>query len=349
MRALVSADWHLGSYATGPHVNGVNDRINDLAKQVMVMRDHAIRNKIGWLIIAGDLFKNRRPDNLYLSAMAEFFHAFRSVGIQVLVITGNHDVHLVEGQAHALSVFRSMNVPGIHVFDAPTAMAVEGVNILFFPYCGAPQDGKLREAIAKFPNCEVLVMHGSVEGAIMSQHSEFEIHDSDEVKAETLSGFRLVIAGHLHHCHNVGNVWYPGSIEQLTFDDEGVDKMFLDVTIQDGQVAVTKVPLDHRTVQTLTYAQFPDVIAGTLDVKGKVIRMVDVDEHHLIDVARILREKGCYHVAGVHRELPERIPVEKLDARKLDAGTFVREFARASKYEGDVEAAVRTVAALLDS
>jgi DNA repair exonuclease SbcCD nuclease subunit len=323
--------------------------LNDLAKRIQEMRDHAVRNRIGWLILAGDLFKTRRPDNLYLSAFAEFINAFRSCGIQVLMITGNHDVHLVEGQAHALSVFKSMGVPGVHVFDAPTAMAVEGVNILFFPYCGAPQDAKLREAIARFPGCDVLVMHGSVEGAIMSQHSEFEIHDSDEVKAETLSGFRLVIAGHLHHCHNVGNVWYPGSIEQLTFDDEGVAKYFLDVTIEGGQVNVTKVPLDHRVVQTLTYAQMPEVSTGALDVRGKVIRVLDVDEHHLIDVARILREKGCYHVAGVHRARPDRMVTEVLDAKKLDTGGFVREFARANKYEGDVEAAVRNIAALLAS
>lgn len=349
MRMLFSSDWHVGSYGTGPMVNGVNDRLKDLANRIQQIRDYALRERIEWLVVPGDLFKNRQPDNVLLAIMAQFIHAFQSCGIKVMFSTGNHDVYLVEGRTHALNVFKSMQLPGVWVFDEPSAVVVEGVKFLFFPYLGAPQDAKLREAIAKFPGCDVLVMHGSVEGGVVNRNSEFEIHDSDEVKFDTVSPFKLVLAGHLHSCHNVGHVWYAGSIEQLTFDDEGVPKMFLDVTIQDGQVSVKKVPLDHRELVTLTYDQLPQVMAGELDVRDKVVRMTETDEDQTANVVRILREKGCYHVSGVYRKTPDQRPVEQVDARKLDVGQFVRKYAEAVKYEGDLDSAVRTFGALLES
>ena len=349
MRSLVSGDFHAGDYNTGPIVNGVCDRLNDLAWQVRQMRDYAVRHQVKWLILCGDFFRNRRPSNLHLSMLAEFLYGFRSCGIQVLCITGNHDVYLVEGQAHALSVFKHVHLPGVNIYDEPALETIEGIKFLFFPYTGAPQDARLREAIAKFPGADVLVMHGSVEGSVVAHQCEFEIHDADEVKFETVAPFKLVLSGHLHNGHNTANVWYPGSIERLTFDDEGVEKGFLDVTIEGGQAQVTKVPLEARTLLTLTYDQFPEVIAGALDVKGKVVRVVDVDDQHVASVQRILKEKGCYHVAGVYRQRPESRPVERVDSRKLDTGEFVRQYAKGVDYKGDVEAAVRTVAEMLEA
>jgi len=345
----MSADFHFGDYNTGPYVDGINQRLADLVKAVARMRDYALENRIRHLIIAGDLFKTKTPSMLHLSTLAEMFHSLWSAGINVLVETGNHDVYRVEGQVHALSIFKSVHMQGVTVFDTPTPIEIEGVKFLFFPFMGAPQDLKLVEAIAQHGTADVLVMHGTVEGALVNRHTDFEIHDTDEVKYETVTPFPLVLAGHLHHCHGVGNVWYSGSIERLTFDDEGVEKCFLDVNVDPGgkNISVTKIPLQPRNMMTLRQDQLPQVIAGLINVEDAIVRVVDI-EWDLDEVTKVLQKAGCYHIASMQRKVEGQQTVELPQDSKIDPNHFIRLFAEKVGYKGDVMAAASKIVSMVN-
>lgn len=349
MRFLTTADWHIGDYNTGPYENGVNQRLVDLVNAISKIRMYAINNAIKNVIVSGDLFKTKTPSMLHLSTLAEMLYCFWSAGITVWLTTGNHDVYRAEGQANALSVFKHMRVQGSHVFDTPTPIEIEGVKFLFFPYMGAPQDEKLVAAMEQYGVADVLVMHGTVEGALVNRHTDFEIHDSDEIKYDHVAPFPLVIAGHLHHHHGVGNVWYPGSIERLTFDDEGVDKCFLDVTVEPGGkgISVTRVPLEPRAMMTLDQSQLPQVIAGLISVEGAIVRVVDA-EWELEEISKVLRTAGCYHVSSMHRKVAGQQATDLPSNGKIDVNEFIIAYAKKTGYTGDVASASRTIIAMVN-
>jgi exonuclease SbcD len=350
MRAVVTGDWHIGEYATGPTQSGLNMRIPDIVNQVIRMRDYMLHNAIRHLIVCGDIFRSKQPSMLSLGVVSEILYGFRECGVTVWIITGNHDVFRSEGQAHALTVFKSLHLSNVNIFDAPQGVSIEGVKFLFFPYMASPQDGRLQQAIAQFPGNDILVMHGTIEGGIIGKGTEYEIHDTDEIKAETVGSFKTVFAGHLHRQHTMGQVWYPGSIERLTFDDEGSDKIFLDVVIADnGQATVRPIALEARPMMTLSYDQMPQVVAGILNVKGAVVRVTDVEPDYFEEVSNILRGKGCYHVASVQRKTHDRVDIKQAESARLDVADFVRRFAEKEQYKGDIDEATKTITEELNS
>jgi DNA repair exonuclease SbcCD nuclease subunit len=348
MRFLCTADIHGGEYNTGPVVDGINQRVPDIVRQFERMRNYALNNGIKHLFVLGDLFRTKHPSMLLLSVMSEIFYGFRECGITIWAITGNHDVYRMEGQTNALSVYKHMHVQGVHISDTPSIITVEGIKFLMFPYMGAPQDQLLKQAIADNPGADVLMMHGSVEGAVVNRHTDYEIHDADEIKFDTVSPFKLVVAGHLHHAHNLGHVWYPGSIERLTFDDEGVEKSFMDVEYTNGSAQVERVPLDARKMMTLSYEQIPEIVTGLLSVKDAVVRVIGVESEQYNDVQKILKDKGCYHIASMQRQVDEHNDIGPIEDIKMSDVEFVRVFAKKIGYQGDVERAAQVVAEALN-
>lgn len=343
----MSADWHVGQYNTGPEIAGVNQRIHDLIAAVTEMRNYAIRNEIKHMLLLGDIFKTKSPTMFYLSVVSELLYGLRSCGIHLWIMIGNHDDYPSEGQTHALSVFKHMHLPGIHVMDQPEGVEIEGTKVLFFPYARAPQDPKLRAAIAKIGMADVLCLHGTVEGALMSHKAEYEIHDADEIKSEVVNPFKLVLAGHLHQQHNVGHVWYPGSIERLTFDDEGSDKGFLDVTVNGGVIHVKQVALESRAMMTVTQDQLPQVVTGLIDVKDAIVRVVDADWAPE-DIRKVLTKAGCYHVAYIRNKANGLQNEQTPQVDAVDVPSFVAAYAKKVGYEGDVTQASHAVVEALN-
>jgi DNA repair exonuclease SbcCD nuclease subunit len=347
MRFLAFSDPHCGEFTTGPTVNGVNQRVVDLIGQVNLIRQHALYNSIKHVIIPGDMFKTKHPSMFVLSAVAELLYLFRSMGITVWIIIGNHDEYLAEGQAHAMSVFKYMRMPQIYIFDKPEGVEIEGVKFLFFPFAGTPQDAKLQQAIASTGTADVLVMHGSIEGALVSHKAEYEIHDPDEIKFETVAPFRLVVAGHLHQQHNLGHVWYPGSIERLTFDDEGSNKGFLDITIEPkGEPHVVPVALPARQMMTLRQSDLPKVVADLVSVKDAIVRVVDA-EWNPQDIRNELMKRGCYHVASIQGKV-EIHGVEIPQEDHIEDAQFVDLYAEKVSFKGDLPSARTTIVDMLN-
>lgn len=349
MRSIFTADIHMGEYSTGPVIGGISLRIEDIADKLMFMLQYAIRNEIKNVIILGDLFRNKQPTMFCLSMLAGILRSFRDHGIHVYILTGNHDVYRMVGQTHALGVFKAMEIPNIHVFDEPTCISIEGTKCMFFPYMGAPQDARLKEVLRSGAEAEILMLHGSIEGAIVNHQVDYEIHDEDEIKFDTVSKFKAVFAGHLHQCHNMGHVWYPGSVERLTFSDEGTNKFFLDVKIENGVAQVTQVPLKAREMITISYEEIPQVVAGLINIKDAIVRVTGVESEYMKDIYRILKDRGCYHVANVLRKESEQIEVSPITDMKVDMGEFIGKFAEKKKFEGDLPHVSQTIIELLNA
>ena len=333
IRFLAIADIHLGSYPR----SGLT-REDDIMNALVNIASYAGTNKINTVIVAGDIFKSKNPSPQHYRIFNMFLHLLVMQGISVEVIPGNHDVSRGDTSSTALDPYTAIpGGPSVHVHVSPTLKVIDGQSFLFFPYTTPPQEEKLQDYIKQSnydPSKIILVMHGTVEGAMMNRHVDYEIYDEDMIKADTANQFQMVLAGHLHDGHNVGNVWYPGSIENLSFSDEGAEKSFLDIEVGG---AIKKVALNPRKFITLTYDYIPKVKSGEISVKDQVVRVFEADKNSIPEIDAILKKAKCYFVSSIQPKVDEKVATNKLNRQNLVLKEFIEKYAARYGYKGKNE------------
>src|SRR6185369_17286232 len=83
MRILHTSDWHLGLRLSGC------DRTDDLFSQVGRICQLAEENKCDVLLVAGDVFVNRSPENT--KRLADLLSPYVRRGLHIVLVRGNHD------------------------------------------------------------------------------------------------------------------------------------------------------------------------------------------------------------------------------------------------------------------
>lgn len=334
MRCIVTADWHYGSYRNGVELDGVNQRLLDIQERVRDLIHYCLQNNIKSVVFCGDMFKDKMPTSAHLTALSEALQSFIRHGIKFYAIIGNHDISRVRGEIHALSMFQPLALDGIHIIDQPTSLEIEGRKFFFFPYRSSPQAPALRDALVHNVD-EFLVVHGSVEGAILNAATEYEIQDDDTIPLQLCEGFRAVFAGHIHHHQHFANVWYPGSLERLTFHDEADPKGFYDVQADGEQFTVTFVPAHARPMKTLQYDQLEDVKSGKIDIKGAIIRVRGADRYRVQEIQQLLSDHGCHMVTTIQTDEPE-LQASDVRQQQIDLDEFIKKYAEKVQFAGDV-------------
>lgn len=349
MRLIMSADWHLGSYR-GPDNNGVNGRLLDIQEKIQEILDYIQEQDVlHTLIIGGDLFRDKQPAMLHLEILSKFLNKCETHKIPTRIIPGNHDVNRIKGSAHALSPFMPLlsSSKYVKIIDKPWIEEFNEGEIFYFPYMSTPQEPKIKEFLKDATKRDILVMHGMIGGAQLNPMFEYEVPDDDSISTEVLSKVGTVLAGDIHMAQHFKNVWYPGSIERLDFGDEFTNKGFLDVDWSGEKVDVKTIPLNARKMLTIDFNQLKEVEAGRVNIEGGIIRVVGADRGYIEDTKRILTNKGCYFVAGIHthsqtiQEAPKKVGI--------DVSDFVRMYAEKKEYKGDIQSASQTVVDLLNA
>ena len=345
MRMIVTADWHAGGYNT--HPDGVQGGINDIRASLKEMMDYAGKNHVRNIFVLGDIFKNRDPEMPYLEFTSEVFSSNPAVPFNWFIVLGNHDMQRVAGTPHALAVYKALALSNVRVIDTPMSVVVDGQEFACFPYHWAPQDQHLKEFVGHFNEKAILMGHGSIEGAFLNKFLDYEIYDDDTIRFDTVAKFPAVFFGHIHEFQHISHVWYPGSVQRLTYADEGVDKYFLDVTVEDGKVSVTPVQFTKtRKLLTVTYDQ---IKANEIpDLTNAIVRVMNVGRDDVEMVKGLLLARNPYHIYEVRTEEGQRQRIEKTDSiAKLGVGDFVRKFAERVGYKGDLKSAEQEIIRLI--
>jgi len=344
----VTADWHLGNYRNGlNNANGLNQRLLDIECRLQEVLSYANEHKIRVIIFCGDMFRDKHPDSIHLTALSKVFKQFRDSGINFYAITGNHDISRVHGQTHALSMFQPLALDGIHIIDQPTSLEIEGKRFFFFPYRFSPQASLLRDILVNNVD-EFLVIHGSIEGAILNEATEYEIQDDDTVPLQLCEGFQAVFAGHIHHHQHFGNVWYPGSLERLTFHDEADAKGFYDVQADGTNFSSTFVSVTARPMKTLHYDQLDDIKSGKIDIREAIVRVRGADRYRVQEIEQLLVDHGCHFVTTIQTNDPELV-VSDIREHKIDLQNFIQKYAEKVQFTGDIQNATKMLQEALSS
>ena len=90
--------------------------------------EYALSQNIDLVLLAGDAYKSRDPNQTHQRELAKRLATLSSAGIPVFLLLGNHDRPNAIGRATAIEIFNTLRVPNLYVGDKIKTYMVETPN-----------------------------------------------------------------------------------------------------------------------------------------------------------------------------------------------------------------------------
>lgn len=317
MRFIHCADIHLDSPLRGleRYEGAPVEEVRGATRRAFEnMVQYALRDRVDFVVIAGDLYDGDWPDFNTGLFFAKGMAQLGESGIAVYVVRGNHDA--------ASKLTRSLPLPkNVHLFpdkapktltDDNLGLAVHGQSFATVAVLDDLAAGYL-QAVRGYFNLGVL--HTSLTGR--PGHDNYAPTTEQVLRSR---GYDYWALGHVHAREIVSRdpwVVYPGNIQGRHSREQGAKGCEL-VTVEDGTITTEPVELD-----VLRWTELAIDVAGMLDFDALLDRAA-ADVRTALSQAdgRILGLRFRLHGAGaVHRDVSARPEVitEQLRAVALDA------------------------------
>ena len=263
MRLLHIADLHAGK--TLGRVN----RNPDLAHALDQVVQFAKENSPDLVLVAGDVFDKANPDNESKELIFDFFLRLKDLGLDVVVISGNHDSY-----DFMKSIKKLSRLANVHIYDRPSrhdcVYQFGDLKVACLPYpserviTSASEEAKKNYAdlVSQFitylanqvrdARYRILLAHLFVAGSRYTRtEKEATITQHYAVQPASLTDtFDYVALGHVHRHQRIEDAptyaYYTGSLYQLDFSEAGDDKFFNLVVLEEGTPMIEEVRLDIK-------------------------------------------------------------------------------------------------------
>jgi DNA repair protein SbcD/Mre11 len=265
MRLIHTSDWHLGRTLHGTDLLGYQAEFCDW------LLAESVRQRVGAVVVAGDIYDRAVPTLDAVALLDRVLSGFAAAGIQVVLISGNHDSAVRLGFGSRLSEAAGVHLrTGVSDIARPVVLADEHgqVGVYGIPYLlpdavlddlGADRShasvlaaatGLIRaDAAGRGLTRTVVAAHAFVTGATPSESErDIRVGGVADVPASVFAGLRYVALGHLHGQQNVapppgtGAIRYSGSPLAFSFSERHHAKSVTLAEI-DGAGEVTTTPL----------------------------------------------------------------------------------------------------------
>jgi exonuclease SbcD len=263
------SDIHFGSGESHGRVNpvtGLNIRFEDFVLALSKVVDHAIEHKVDIFLFSGDAYRNASPEPVYQKMFARQLRRLSQADIQTILVVGNHDQILRSTSSHSLSVFQSLEVPGVIIVDQPVFTRIETKNgpiqLIGLPHLTKHQlmtldkysdktakelDRILVEHVRLLlagyyqqldPDiATVVTAHMTVDTATAGIEEELLIGYTQTFPTDIFINPKVdyVALGHVHKFQTIKQnnpiIVYSGSLERVDFGEESQDKGFVHVDL----------------------------------------------------------------------------------------------------------------------
>ncbi len=263
------SDIHFGSGEGHGRLNpatGLNVRFEDFVLALTKVVDYSIEKSCDVFLFSGDAYRNASPEPIYQKMFAGQLKRLSDAGIKSILVVGNHDQVLRASQSHAMSVFQSLEVPGVIMVDKPVSTVIETrsgpLQLVGLPHITRHQlmtldkyrdmsaadiDKVLREHIRDLlrgfyldldPTIPTVVTaHMSTDTALAGIEEELLVGYTLTFPTEMFVDERVdyVALGHIHKYQVLRQdnppIVYAGSLERVDFGEEKEDKGFVHVVI----------------------------------------------------------------------------------------------------------------------
>ena len=127
MRILHFADLHIGveNYGRIDPETGLSTRLLDFLQALDEVVEYALSQNIDLVLLAGDAYKSRDPNQTHQRELAKRLATLSSAGIPIFLLLGNHDRPNAIGRATAIEIFDTLQVPNLYVGDEIKTYVVE--------------------------------------------------------------------------------------------------------------------------------------------------------------------------------------------------------------------------------
>lgn len=343
IRILHFSDYHLGSdsYGKPNPETGINQRILDFAARLDELIDFAFSHSVDVVLFAGDAFKNAHPSPTVQTLLAERIWRLAKGGVRVFLLAGNHDLPRMVANVTAFSVYPALEVDNVTVAERAGVYVVETaagekLQIAAMPHFWrgallsqidrplAPHeiDGAIDRMVAQKvndlagglnPNLPaVLTAHCHVTRAQVSKAQDLYGISDFELSLSSLAhrAFPYVALGHIHKPQVLSDDWrggtfaaYSGSLDRVDFGEEGEDKGFFVVDLEDGRVASEP---HFETVAARRFVTVPATPSTDAPTESVLAAIANKDIADAIVRVRVSAPRDLYaaiDVAAVRRAL----------------------------------------------
>lgn len=310
MKFLHLADLHLGKRVNG--FSMLEDQAHILRQILAILDDE----QPDGVLIAGDVYDKSVPSVEAVELLDGFLTELRARGVQVLLISGNHDSpeRLAFGG-------RVMDSCGIHispVYDgalAPVTLqdAFGPVHVWLLPFVKpahvrrwfpdadiSSYTDAVTEAVAHMDidtaARNVLVTHQFVTGGTRSGSEELSVGGTDNVDSGVFAPFDYVALGHLHGAQHIGleTIRYAGSPLKYSFSEARQHKSVTVVTLgEKGDVQVRTAALTPLRKLRKIRGSYDELTARSFyehtTYRSDYLHLILTDEQDVFDAMSRLR------------------------------------------------------------
>ena len=138
MKAVILSDIHLGRYKYGKmDVDlGYDTRTQDILNNVEQAIDYAVKQNVDMIIITGDFYHIKRPDQIFRRLLSQKIEKMLSFDIDVYLMLGNHDQGRTRAHDLVELVELSTQIPNLHVIEKEEIFNIDKhcATLCFFPH-----------------------------------------------------------------------------------------------------------------------------------------------------------------------------------------------------------------------
>lgn len=292
IKLLHLADVHIGmeNYGRLDSTSGLNSRILDFLRRLSQAIDIGLEREVDICILAGDVYKNQRPNPTIQREFARRIKKLADAGVPVILLTGNHDIAAADRAASSIDIFGALEVPGVTVANREQVHQVtcrngQPLQVASMPYPHRSRllaheayrnmtlndlDMALGEILYNYisdlaaevqeqPDIPaVLAAHFSVSEARQGSEQSVMIGRDVVVLRSLLADpvWDYVALGHIHKHQELNNgqhppIVYPGSVERIDFGEEGERKGVVIAEIERGHTTWEFIPVQARPFLTI--------------------------------------------------------------------------------------------------
>ena len=239
------SDTHLGLVQYGS-----NERERDVYDAFNQAIDISIKDQVDFVIFAGDIFENPKPNGNAILQMANALKRLKENDIDSFFILGEHDVSNIKHQNPVPYIYHNLGFSKYIGNGKP--IEYKGVMLVGFDKIRPPEMAQNEERfsnvdknIENFPGHKILVLHQGI--------TEFNKFAGELQSTDLPKNFTYYAMGHLHDKdvkqfnHLKGPIAYPGSIELTTSEGiKDIKKGFFEVDISGNEAIPKWIELDTR-------------------------------------------------------------------------------------------------------
>jgi len=238
------SDTHLGLVQYGS-----NEREKDVYDAFNQAIDISIKDKVDFVIFAGDIFENPKPNGNAILQMANALKRLKENDIKSFFILGEHDVSNVTSNPVP---FVYHNLDFAKYIGDGKPIEYKGIMLVGFDKIRPPEMAQNKErfldidkTVENFSGHKILVLHQGI--------TEFNKFAGELQSTDLPKNFTYYAMGHLHdkdirQFNNLkGPIVYPGSIELTTSEGiKDIKKGFFEVDISGNEAIPNWIELDTR-------------------------------------------------------------------------------------------------------